>query len=387
MTRRTTRRKKNGAKVLFIIEMIVLAVLIAGIFFFAKIRESFDNFYSARIENGQNNEGQGNAAPTPKIEINAQVAENEKLSGYRNIALIGIDARSDNMDYANSDTMIIASINNDTQGVRLLSVYRDTCLYVGEQGYRKANAAYAYGSSNQLLTMMNKNLDLAMTDYVVVNMDAVAELVDCLGGIQITMLADEVLHMNNYCVETSEITGRPYTRIEPEVSGTYNLNGVQAVAYSRIRYTIGNDFKRTERQRLVIEKVIEKLKKQGVSSFPQIADRVFPLIKTNLSKTEIIKLGSQVFNYTLEKSAGFPFTHVEANINGGSYVVPVTLLQEVRDLHAWMFDDEGYEPSDAVRGYSDDIAALSGYGEDYIERAKELSNMANPSIGSEADGS
>ena len=297
MARKTPHKSKKGAKRLFAVEMIVLAVLIAGIFFFAKIRDSFDNFYSARIENAEGYDVQGTgAAPTPKIEINAQVAENEKLFGYRNIALIGIDARSSNMDYSNSDTMMIASINNDTRGVRLLSVYRDTCLNVGEQGYRKANAAYAYGSNNQLLTMMNKNLDLAMTDYVVVNMDAVAELVDCLGGIQITMLADEVLHMNNYCVETAEITGRTYERIEPEVSGTYNLNGVQAVAYSRIRYTVGNDFKRTQRQRLVIVKIVEKIQKQGIASFQKIADRVFPLIKTNLSKAELVKLGSQVDN-------------------------------------------------------------------------------------------
>ena len=165
------------------------------------------------------------------------------------------------MDYTNTDTIIIASINNDTKVVKLVSIYRDTYLNIGEDRYGKANAAYANGGYKWAINMLNQNLDLDITDFVTVNMNALVEVVDALGGFDFDLTDEEVVHMNNYCVGTSEITGKSYERIEPEVAGTYHLNGVQAVSYTRIRYTAGNDYKRTERQRELIAKIVAKAKK------------------------------------------------------------------------------------------------------------------------------
>ena len=381
MAKRSGRRKKGKAsKVLFIIEMLVLLVLVTGIFAYAKVNESMDNFQKDAADSST-----GDSGVVPTIQVNEGVTGNANLSGYRNIALVGIDTRDGDINYANSDTMIIASIDNDHQQINMFSLYRDTYLNIGEDSYNKANAAYCRGSANQFLSMINTNLDLAVSDYVVVDFDAVSQLIDDLGGITVTMTADEVTHMNNYCVETSKVTGKSYEKIMPEVEGTYQLNGVQGVAYARIRYTAGNDFKRTQRQRLVIEKIVEKLKKKGVTSFGSIANDVFPLVKTNMSKAEIIELGTNIIGYNMNKTTGFPFIHVEDNIGDLDPVIPVTLEENVRQLHEWLFGDTDYQPSATVQDISYTIEVNSGYGESYIERAKELSESANKAIGSEAD--
>ena len=378
------KKKNRGSTITFMIEILVLLILIAGIFAYAKIRESLENFQGS---GNAEQTAEGQAPDEGTIEINEGVIENAHLSGYRNIALIGLDTRSGSLSYANSDTMIIASINNDSQEVRLLSLYRDTYLDAGgESGYNKANDAYNRGSATQFLSMINRNFDIAVTDYIVVDFNAVASLVDELGGIMITMTADEVTHMNNYCVETSKVTGKSYQRIEPEIDGTYQLNGVQATAYARIRYTAGNDFKRTARQRLVIEKIIEKAKKKGIAAFPSIAENVFPLIRTNLSKAEVVKLGSQIFGYNLADTAGFPFVFTLADIGNLDAIVPVTLYENVKELHLWLFDDPEYKPSGTVQEISNTIAERSGFGEDYIETARAIANAQNPDTGSEADG-
>ncbi|MGI6019998.1 MAG: LCP family protein [Lachnospiraceae bacterium] len=384
------RKRKRPSLIIFVIEMVIFLLLTTGVFAYAKITESFDNFEKSSYPNAQSQEngsenGEGQMIQSEKIEINEGVTGNSHLSGFRNIALVGIDNREETLEWGNSDTMMIASINNDTQSVKICSLYRDTYLKVGDETYDKANSAYNLGGANKFLSMLNKNLDLTITDYVVVNFNAVAQLVDDLGGIAITMTAEEVTHMNNYCVETSEKTGRDYTPISPEVAGTYELNGVQAVSYARIRYTAGNDFKRTQRQRLVISKIIEKAKIKGLASYSAIVNDVFPLIKTNLSKAEIVELGSQIFNYEISDTTGFPFIHVEDNIGDLDPVIPVTLEQNVKELHQWLFDVADYEPSADVKEISDNICNNSGYGPEYIEKARGWSEDALVAAGSEAD--
>ncbi|HJB87618.1 MAG TPA: LCP family protein, partial [Candidatus Dorea faecigallinarum] len=215
--------------------------------------------------------------------------------GYTNIALFGTDSRGEGGEDggpARSDTIIVASLNNETKEVKLVSVYRDTMLGQEGQHYDKANVAYAQGGPEEAVNMLNRNLDLDIQDYVSVNFLALADVVDLLGGLDIEMTDEEVVHMNNYCVETSEVTGKSYERIEPEVAGTYHLNGVQSVSYARIRYTAGGDFTRTERQRLVISKIVEKVQDAGIVKMNEIIDTVLPEVSTSLSGTEILKMAA-----------------------------------------------------------------------------------------------
>ena len=231
------------------------------------------------------------------------------------------------------------------------------------QHYDKANVAYAQGGPEEAVNMLNRNLDLDIEDYVSVNFLAMADVVDALDGVDIELTDEEVVHMNNYCVETSEVTGKSYERIEPEVGGIYHLNGVQAVSYARIRYTAGGDFTRTERQRLLIEKVVEKAKDAGIVKINEIIDAVLPEVSTSLSASEILQMAVGVFDYTLGDSKGFPFdSATPESVPGysGSYVVPVGLENNVIRLHEFLFPDEEYTPTEKLTSISDNIAYITG---------------------------
>ena len=254
--------------------------------------------------------------------------------------------------------------------------------------YDKANSAYANGSARQLLAMLNRNFDLNIHEYVVVDFSAVAMLVDDLDGIDVYMTEEEVIHMNNYCQETSKVTGLDYVPIEAQILPQYyHLNGVQAVSYARIRFTNGNDMKRTQRQRVVIQKVIDKAKERGFDAVTGMINDVFPLCKTSFSNAQIIKLAMQVFGFEIEKTSGFPFEHIEKNVYVGSKsldaVVPVTLEDNVKELHAFLFDDYDYECSPTVKEYSNDISILSGLTEASRDVAKQNSIIGD--TGGEAD--
>lgn len=345
-------KKYRRHKILFIVELIVVIPLIAVLFLYARLEKSLGSMDKVVLQEGD-------------IEVNEEVETNTTLHGYTNLALFGVDSRDGDMEYTNTDTIIIASINNDTKEVKLVSVYRDTYLNIGEDRYAKANAAYANGGYKWAINMLNKNLDLDITDFVTVNMGALVEVVDALGGFDFDLTADEVVHMNNYLVGTSEITGKSYTRIEPEVAGTYHLDGIQSVSYTRIRYTEGNDYKRTERQRELIAKIVAKAKKADIQTLINIMDTVFPMIKTSLTKSEIISMGMNMLSYELGDTCGFPFEHKTANIGDSpeqkDLEVPVTLSWNVRRLHDYLFGIDKYRPSKGVRQRSRKIVADTGY--------------------------
>ena len=188
LTRRQKRllKKRRRRRILFGIEIVILLILIAGVFIYAKLGKM--NFTSLDF---------------CKIGVNSGVSNNKVMKGYTTIViLVGLDNRSTKLKSGNSDTMIIASINNDTKKVKLVSVYRDTYLRIGEDSegngqYSKANAAYAKGGAEQFLNMLNTNLDLNVTDFVSVDFQAVAEAVELLGGIDVELKEEEVVHLNN----------------------------------------------------------------------------------------------------------------------------------------------------------------------------------------------
>lgn len=358
LTRKQKRllKKRRRRRILFGIEIFILLILIAGVFIYAKLGKM--NFTSLDFS---------------KIGVNSGVSNNKVMKGYTTIGLVGLDNRSTKLKSGNSDTMIIASINNDTKKVKLVSVYRDTYLRIGEDSegngqYSKANAAYAKGGAEQFLNMLNTNLDLNVTDFVSVDFQAVAEAVELLGGIDVELKEEEVVHLNNYCVETSKVTGMDYTPLEKK-EGTHHLNGVQTVAYARIRYTAGNDFRRAARQREVIYKIVEKAKKSDIATLSKILDKVFPNIYTSFTKTEILQMGMSMLSYDIEDQTGFPFDHlygqrVKDAMGGKDVVLPVTLESNVIKLHEFLYPEDSYTPSEEVKAYSQRIVDQSGFGEE-----------------------
>lgn len=358
LTRKQKRllKKRRRRRILFGIEIFILLILIAGVFIYAKLGKM--NFTSLDFS---------------KIGVNSGISNNKVMKGYTTIGLVGLDNRSNKLKSGNSDTMIIASINNDTKKVKLVSVYRDTYLRIGEDSegngqYSKANAAYAKGGAEQFLNMLNTNLDLNVTDFVSVDFQAVAEAVELLGGIDVELKEEEVVHLNNYCVETSKVTGMDYTPLEKK-EGTHHLNGVQTVAYARIRYTAGNDFRRAARQREVIYKIVEKAKKSDIATLSKILDKVFPNIYTSFTKAEILQMGMSMLSYDIEDQTGFPFDHlygqrVKDAMGGKDVVLPVTLESNVIKLHEFLYPEDSYTPSEEVKAYSQRIVDQSGFGEE-----------------------
>ena len=358
LTRKQKRllKKRRRRRILFGIEIFILLILIAGVFIYAKLGKM--NFTSLDFS---------------KIGVNSGVSNNKVMKGYTTIGLVGLDNRSNKLKSGNSDTMIIASINNDTKKVKLVSVYRDTYLRIGEDSegngqYSKANAAYAKGGAEQFLNMLITNLDLNVTDFVSVDFQAVAEAVELLGGIDVELKEEEVVHLNNYCVETSKVTGMDYTPLEKK-EGTHHLNGVQTVAYARIRYTAGNDFRRAARQREVIYKIVEKAKKSDIATLSKILDKVFPNIYTSFTKAEILQMGMSMLSYDIEDQTGFPFDHlygqrVKDAMGGKDVVLPVTLESNVIKLHEFLYPEDSYTPSEEVKAYSQRIVDQSGFGEE-----------------------
>lgn len=303
-----------------------------------------------------------------KIIINEEVAEilqeeevHNTVKGYRNIALFGVDARDGELGRGTrSDTIIIASINQDTQEIKLISVFRDTFLNLGNDSYNKCNAAYANGGPEQAINMLNTNLDLDITDYVTVGFGGLIDSVDALGGIEIDVTEAEISHLNNYQLSMAEQLGVDYTPIEH--SGRQVLNGMQATAYCRIRYTKGDDFRRAERQRDVLTAMMEKAKTASVSSLTDMVTAILPQVETSLSVNEILSVLGSVAGYDVVASDGFPF---EDNRRGasigskGSCVIPDNLEENVAELHMILYPETSYKPSKQVSRISEEIQNLT----------------------------
>lgn len=284
---------------------------------------------------------------------------------YTNIALFGLDAREGESieSGVRSDSMMIASINNETNEVKVVSIFRDTLLKQQDGTFDKANAAYSYGGPQEAIALLNRNLDLDIKNYMSVDFKALSDVIDALGGMELELTAEEVVHMNNYCVETSEVTGKDYERIEPEVAGTYHLNGVQATSYARIRATAGGDYKRAERQRLVIEKIVEKAQKANLKTLDKIIDVVFPQVSTSFSSKDVIGIAANALSYQLGETQGFPYSIADTDVVDGyegSYVVPSDFDGDVKKLHEFLLNEKDYQVSDTVKEISHEIDVMSG---------------------------
>lgn len=343
MTRRQRRKRKL---ILFIIEVLVILILLAALFVIIKL-------------NKLNNTGD---LDEDKLNINIDAKTQELLDGYTNIALFGIDNRSTGKyESGNSDCIMIASINNDTKEVKLVSVYRDSFLAVDDDDdLRKLNAAYAKGGPTGAVAALNKNLDLDIKEYVAVDFNAVMEVVDALGGIELDISSKEAETMKIYINEMNEVMGTNGTAVSGP--GLQTVNGIQALAYCRDRYSGGDDYGRTERQRTVISKIVEKAKAASLPTLNKVIDELFPDISTSLSSSEILGLAAGIKDYELADTQGWPFQLTTERMGGklGDVVVPTDLETNVNLLHQYLFDVEDYETTQTVKNISKSVINETG---------------------------
>ena len=286
----------------------------------------------------------------------------ERLSGYRNIALLGIDSRADDYGVGNrSDCIIIASLNQETKDIKLISVYRDTYMQVEENGKAvldKVTHAYSYGGAQNALKALNTNLDLNITEYVTVNFDAVIAAVDAIGGVTIDIDSSELNYLNGYIDATSKSSGIKSSHITK--TGKQTLDGVQAVAYSRIRYTAGGDYKRTERMRTVIEAMLTKAKTLSIGQLNKLVDTILPRVSTNITATEILALAPSIASFNITESMGWPYETKGITLDRW-YGVPVTLESNVEKLHKEVFGQSDYVVNDTIKSISNQIIKKTTY--------------------------
>ena len=291
--------------------------------------------------------------------INSRVAK--ELRNYRNIALLGIDARDMSDDsQTRSDAMIIASINKETNEVKLVSLYRDTYVSLGDNyGLDKMTHAYYYGGATQTLQTINRNLDLNCEEVVVVNWKAVADAVDLLGGLEINIRESEISEMNKYIKDTQKNIGGSKKKIRR--AGKQTLNGVQAVTYARIRKdSAEGDHRRNERMKIVLSAAFEKAKNLDLDQLNKIANEVLPSIKTNITTNQMMEILLALNSYKITDSVSWPYDWTDWTYNGIWYGPPVTLKSNVTQLHEEFFNQKNYEPTDTVKEISDRISSLTG---------------------------
>lgn len=347
MSRKKKRKKRKI--IIFIVELLLLLVLLAALFLWSKFQR-IDHVKNIETEDVVNND--------------LDEATQEMLKGYTNIAIFGLDnEQSGVFTSGNSDLIMIASINNDTKEVRVVSVYRDTYLNCGtDDDYYlwKANYAYNHGGPEQAVRTLNKNLDLDISDYIAVDFYALCKVIDLLGGLEINVeegaMMDEI---NIYIAETAAYTGFEGHRVEH--AGLQTLDGVQATAYCRLRHDV-NDFRRAQRHREVLSKIIEKTKKSNILTINKIINAVLDDISTDLTEMQMISMAAQMMSYELVGTCGFPFELYVFDLSRKYIVAPCDLEKNVRELHAYLFGDYDYQPSDTVLNYSQAIALDTGKG-------------------------
>lgn len=376
------KRKKSKVKlVVFAIEIVIILIMLAVLYFVMGISDKgpiIMKWDEDPITMG-----------VPDEILQGIEDKNSPMADYVNIALFGVDALNEKAFrrlQANeqqdgdgkkstglrSDSTMIASINMKTGDIKLVSVYRDTYLNIGTDSYQKCNAAFSKGGPKQAIKMLNMNLDMNIDKFVAVGYGGVIELVDALGGVWIDVDKSELKYINDY--QRSIVVSWKYgvqltDDIDPSVfnkvkktdytpvteTGYQLLNGLQATAYCRIRYTTGNDFKRAERQREVLQAIeaqAKALAKKNPAELTKIFNSVIENVCTNIEVSEMVELLGKILDYQVVAQDGFPQAdmRVADDIGAkGNCVVPTDLESNVIWLHKFLFDDENYEVTKTVK--------------------------------------
>lgn len=286
----------------------------------------------------------------------------EQTKGYTTIALYGVDSRDSNLNTGtNSDAIILLSINKDTKEVKMVSVYRDTLLQIqsDSQTTHKVNYAYQLGGALMSINTLNANLDLAISDYITVDFNAMADIINALGGVEVTVTEDEVNNLNKNLAEQIGISGK-YSEGVHE-AGTKVLNGQQAVAYSRIRSTGKGDITRTMRQRTVLLGLVNKMINADSKMISNLIDVSFSCISTSLTKDEVTSLAKDIVDYKITGNIGFPFAYTPMSLDGkGSVIVAADLNANVTALHEYLYGTSGYTPSTTASSISTEVSSETG---------------------------
>ena len=275
------------------------------------------------------------------------VVDEEELKQYDdyteiiNIALLGID--STDSTSGRSDSIIVATLDSIHNKLKLTSFMRDSYVNISNYGYDKLNHAYAYGGANLAINTLNTNFGLNITDFVAVDFASLPKIIDSLGGITIDITEEELNYINGYINNINSVSGTNSPIIT--TPGAHHVDGAQALAYSRIRYTSGGDFKRTERQRTVLTALFNKALNVPATQYLDVISTLAQYATTNLNTNEILKLatkiGSMGLNGVTVEQQRFPIDgYCEGTMIDGIYYLTFDATATRTQVMNYIFNDQ-----------------------------------------------
>ena len=235
--------------------------------------------------------------PLTSEHLQAPVKTKEETIGYievegiTNVLLVGVDGIDFDEKYQRSDSMIIATLDSNKEKVKLTSLYRDTLVYIPGYGEEKMNLAFSLGGPELVMETIKYNFDVNIEKYIMINFAGFEAIIDQIGGVEIDVKEYQLHELNKYI---GQATGGGDCPVEK--AGLQILNGKQALSYARIRKGVGDDYERTERQREVLFKVVEKLQKTDVIKYFSIANKMLDYLRTNIEIMDGLNMA-----YTISK--------------------------------------------------------------------------------------
>jgi LCP family protein required for cell wall assembly len=348
---------REKAKYLKYVVIVVLVILLGSFL-------AFGHFFDKKEETKKNNSKVSQTTQTTTEEVK------EKTDGTESFMIFGVDTRGNDLGKGTrSDSIMIANVNHKTKKIKLASIFRDTYVSIEGHGYDKINHAHSFGGPELAMDTVNRNFDLDIDKYITINFRNVSELVDDIGGIEMNITESEAKYINGYIDELNKIEKRSSAHITE--AGNYTLDGVQAVAYTRIRYTAGGDYKRAERQRTVLFKVFEKAKTLDGEKLLALADKFMGEISTNYHSSDVTDILYYLSKYDMEDTKAVPTSLWGGKVDGVWYGVPVTLESNVKELHEFLYPGKEYEVSDTVKEISEQIRQVADTPNEVFEDEEE----------------
>ena len=320
-----TKGKKITVWILAIVLVIILGA-VGGVYFYGN--HLFNKMEKVEID-------KDNIWITEEVE--------EKLSQYSNsiinIALFGVD--SVEVGAGRSDSIMIATLDTVNKKLKLTSIMRDSYVAIDGHGNDKINHAYAFGGPQLAIKTLNENFDLNIEDFASVNFETLPKIIDKIGGIELDIDEEELEYINGYIAHLNSINGTSEPSIES--AGLQHVTGTQALAFCRIRYTSGGDYKRTERHREVLTEILKKIETLPETSFPSLLSDILPMVNTSLDYSEILELGTEVLKLGDSKMEleRFPLDdYCEGKMINEIYYLTFDKETTVEQLHNYIFEDK-----------------------------------------------
>lgn len=335
------KKKKNIIIAIVFVVLIALIAIILVAINGGKVKNKTDKNIKQNTEN----------VVTKDNSENTDEDTSDGKTGTEDFAIFGVDSRSNQLEKGTrSDSIMVVRVDHDAKTVRIVSIFRDCMMNIEGHGYQKVTHAHAFGGPELAVDTLNKNLDLNIQHYVTMNFNSVGDIVDEVGGIVQDIDDSEAGVINGYIDEVNNVRGTSSAHITS--AGTYTLDGTQAVAFSRIRYTAGGDYKRAERQRTVLFKVFESAKEMNTAAKIKLVSDMIGNVNTDYDTDEILSVFKNLSEYTIEESTAYPQVFYGGKVDGAWVEVPTSLVDMATGVHQFLYGETDYTPSATVSEYS-----------------------------------